>query len=107
VSHSIRCPAVSSSSPPADLTAVGGRLDGGDVVVFSYPYVAPLALDSLTAAERDVVASLLAGRSTAEIAQRRGTSARTVAVQVGRVFRKLRVRGRGELAAAASGASQP
>jgi DNA-binding NarL/FixJ family response regulator len=91
------------SAPPTDLTALGGRIDGSDVVVFSFPYAAPVALDVLTPAEREVITAVLHGRSNADVARERGTSARTVAVQLSKAFRKLRVRGRGELAAAVSG----
>lgn len=91
------------SAAPADLTALGGTIDGSEVVVFSFPYSTPVALDVLTPAEREVIAAVLGGRSNADVARARGTSARTVAVQLSKAFRKLRVRGRGELAAAISG----
>jgi DNA-binding CsgD family transcriptional regulator len=55
-------------------------------------------LPDLTAAERDVLRAVLAGKGNAEIAARRGTAVRTVANQVARIFRKSGVRSRAELA---------
>lgn len=54
---------------------------------------------SLTAAEREVLALLLAGRTNAEIARRRTTSVRTVANQLASLYRKLGVSGRREILA--------
>lgn len=53
----------------------------------------------LTEAEREVLRRILRGESNAEIAAARQTSLRTVANQVGAIFRKLGVSSRGELAA--------
>ncbi len=55
--------------------------------------------NSLTTAERDVVRLALQGLSDREIAACRGTSARTVANQLRRVFERLGVHSRAELAA--------
>jgi DNA-binding NarL/FixJ family response regulator len=63
-------------------------------------------LDSLTQAERAVAARLLEGRSNAEIARLRRTSARTVANQVASIFRKLDVGSRSELASMLEGAPE-
>ncbi len=57
------------------------------------------ALDALTDAERDVAQAVLRGLGNAAIADARGTSARTVANQLRRIFDKLGVRSRGELRA--------
>ena len=54
---------------------------------------------SLTSSEREVVALLVAGLSTQEIAERRQRSYRTIANQLAAVYRKLRVAGRTELVA--------
>lgn len=54
----------------------------------------------LTASECDVAADLLLGRSHAEIALKRRSSARTVAAQCSQIFRKCGVAGRRSLAAA-------
>ena len=73
--------------------------DGSDLLVLSQPLAAPLIPDALTAAERDVVRRLLAGRSNEAIAAARRTSVRTVANQVAAIFRKLGVASRSELIA--------
>ncbi len=54
----------------------------------------------LTRAEAAVATLAATGRSNAAIARARGSSTRTVANQMARAFRKLRVRSRAELAAA-------
>jgi DNA-binding CsgD family transcriptional regulator len=56
-------------------------------------------LTGLTSAEREVTALLIAGSTNHDIAQRRATSARTVANQVQSVFHKIGARSRGELVA--------
>lgn len=63
-------------------------LDGEGFAVFQWTADAP-ALDALTAAERDVLARVVAGDSNAAIAQARETSVRTVANQVASLLRKL------------------
>jgi DNA-binding NarL/FixJ family response regulator len=52
----------------------------------------------LSSAERDVVGLALAGHANAEIARARGTSSRTIANQLAKVFRKLGISGRTALA---------
>lgn len=56
------------------------------------------ALPNLTAAERNIVSEVVAGASNARIAQARGTTPRTVANQLQRIFAKLGVHSRAELA---------
>lgn len=51
----------------------------------------------LPRAELSVIQGLVEGRCYAEIARSRGTSARTIANQIGAVFRRMRVSGRSEL----------
>ena len=58
-----------------------------------------LRLDGLTAAERDIVDLLAAGRSNAEIARNRGTSVRTVANQVAALLGKVGAVSRHDLVA--------
>jgi DNA-binding NarL/FixJ family response regulator len=58
---------------------------------------------SLTASERDIIARLLRGASNREIARARGTSERTVANQLQRIYRKHAVYSRTELVAQLSG----
>lgn len=53
----------------------------------------------LTSAERDIAAQILRGASNKQIAQRRGTSARTVANQIAAIYQKLAIASRAELAA--------
>jgi DNA-binding NarL/FixJ family response regulator len=78
------------------------RLRGREVVVLSYPVEPPELPAGLSSAEREVVLALLRGASNADIAAARGTAPRTVANQIARIFRKLRVSSRMELAAAVS-----
>jgi DNA-binding NarL/FixJ family response regulator len=56
----------------------------------------------LTDAERQVLRAVLAGKSNAEIALERRTAIRTVANQVARLFEKMKVQSRTELAVRAS-----
>lgn len=62
------------------------------------------AAPGLTTAERDVARAAIEGASDAAIARTRGTSARTVANQLRRIFEKLGVKSRGELRAKLLGA---
>jgi len=57
------------------------------------------SLEGLTSAERAVAEAVMRGMANAAIAKERGTSERTVANQIRRVFAKLGVRSRGELRA--------
>jgi DNA-binding NarL/FixJ family response regulator len=57
----------------------------------------------LTASEQDIIARLLRGASNREIARARGTSERTVANQLQRIYRKHAVYSRTELVARLSG----
>jgi DNA-binding CsgD family transcriptional regulator len=59
----------------------------------------PLETASLSEAERDIARRMLEGRTRAEIGQSRGTSSRTLANQIGSIYRKLGVSGRRELTA--------
>jgi len=59
----------------------------------------PGVLSMLSNTEREITAYILEGLSNAQIATRRGTSVRTVANQVARIFEKRGVRCRAELAA--------
>ena len=59
--------------------------------------------DRLTAAERAVLRLILDGESNRGIAERRGTSVRTIANQLAVIFRKFGVASRDELAAKAVG----
>ncbi len=80
---------------PSDLAAL--ESSSGDLAIMGFPVPAGSGRAALTAAEADVVAYVLAGRSNAEIAAARGTSTRTVANQIASLFRKLGVTSRLEL----------
>jgi DNA-binding CsgD family transcriptional regulator len=67
-----------------------------DIVVFAWSEASPQFESDLTASERAVMALILDGLSNAAIAERRGTSLGTVAKQCASIFRKARVRSRGE-----------
>jgi DNA-binding NarL/FixJ family response regulator len=85
---------------PPDLVAVHVVASDAELVVFSYARQPPAGRPLLTDAESWILAAILEGKSNAEIAGARRRSVRTVANQVASLFRKLRVRSRGELAAA-------
>jgi DNA-binding NarL/FixJ family response regulator len=85
--------------PPPGLEVVSIDVQGRELVLLRFPIPAPRLPGSLSRAEREVVAGVLQGRSNAEIARERGTSLRTVAVQLQSIFRKLGVGSRTELAA--------
>lgn len=78
----------------AEVAVCGERLLFG-----AYPALAEELIAPLTGAERAVLAALLAGSTTSDIALRRGARERTVANQVQAIYRKLGVRSRSELAA--------
>lgn len=61
-----------------------------------FPLRRPALPATLSAAEREVALALLEGKSNSEIAAARSTSVRTVANQVGAMFRKLGVHSRPE-----------
>jgi DNA-binding CsgD family transcriptional regulator len=84
---------------PRDLAAL--ESSDGEIVVLSFA-LPPERGRKLTPAESEVARHLLAGLSNAEIAAARGSSSRTVANLVARVFRKLGVRSRLELVAFAA-----
>lgn len=53
--------------------------------------------ENLSEAEREITVLMIAGSTNADIAEKRGMSEYTIANQVQSIFRKLRVRSRGEL----------
>ena len=73
-----------------ELHAAGGRS--------SDPYGS--GVEQLTASERRVAALAASGRSNPEIAQELFVTRKTIETHLGRVYRKLDIAGRGELAAA-------
>ncbi len=70
-----------------------------NLLVGAYPLIDESRIEELTRAERAVLAHLMAGSTNSDIAQRRKTSAYTVANQVQTIFQKLHVSSRSELAA--------
>lgn len=79
---------------------------GEALLLLSWPTKRHPATSTLTPVERDIVQSIAAGRSNAEIARLRGTSVRTVANQVATLRAKFGVASRYALPGAigASGA---
>jgi DNA-binding NarL/FixJ family response regulator len=89
----------------AEVAIAGDRFLVGTSSALDEACLAPL-----TPSEREVAALLVAGSSNAEIARKRGASARTVANQARAIYRKLGICSRVELAAAIAptgGAAQP
>jgi DNA-binding CsgD family transcriptional regulator len=86
-------------TPPEGLSATALLADPDEFVVLSYPIAHVHLPAGLTDAEREVVLSVLEGKSNGTIADERGRSIRTVANQIGSVFRKLGVTSRAELVA--------
>lgn len=76
-------------------------------MLFVYPLDAPAMPAGLTSAEQAVAEQIADGASNHQIAEQRGTSVRTVANQVAKIFRKLDVQSRAELVALLHGASPP
>ena len=74
-------------------------INGERVIVLSVPSVAASTLPALTQSEQHIAERAARGDSNAEIARNRKTSARTVANQLARIYQKLGVRSRVELAA--------
>jgi DNA-binding NarL/FixJ family response regulator len=68
-------------------------LSNGARIVNVRPLLSPL----LSPAELFIAEEILKGRCNGEIAQRRGTSVRTIATQIAHLFRKLQIRSRHEL----------
>ncbi|MCC6625201.1 MAG: helix-turn-helix transcriptional regulator [Deltaproteobacteria bacterium] len=91
-----------AAAPSPELRAVEVEIDGVRYVALSYP-VAP-AWPDLSRAEREIADALVDGWSHAQIATVRDTSPRTVGKQVERLYRKLGVQSRSELAVRLSGA---
>jgi len=74
------------------------EVEGRQFVVMSYPTPADYLPRTLPPVRRDVVALALEGLSSAEIADRRGVSKRTIDNHLRAAFRQLRVKSKAELA---------
>lgn len=71
---------------------------GPGLIAVSAPETSSPVLDVLTTAERDVALRAVRGEGTASIAEARGVSLRTIENQLARIFGKLGVESRSELA---------
>jgi len=101
-----RAPREEELHAPAQLRSERIRLGGAEYLILSHSLPEWNLPSSLTPAERDVVRAILDGASRREVAQRRGTSPRTVSNLLAQAFRKLGVRSRMELAVKLAGASR-
>ena len=79
------------------------QIGGERMLVGSHPLLDESTLASLSPAEREIALALVAGSTTADVAERRGTAERTVANQIASIFDKLGIHSRIELAARLSG----
>ena len=85
---------------PFNLRAIRFEEDGKEWVVFSYVTDSEGTFPpTLSAAQRDVLARVLAGHSNAAIARARSTSPRTVANQVAELLRRFQLSSRRDLIA--------
>jgi DNA-binding NarL/FixJ family response regulator len=66
-------------------------------LVLSFPVPTADLRGLLSGSEAAIARDILAGRSNAEIARRRGTAIRTIANQIASIYRKVGVRSRLEL----------
>ena len=73
------------------------------LVVLSIPIEASDVLDRLTPAEREVATLVVRGLTNEQVATRRGCRARTVAVQLASIYRKLAINSRAVLAVLLAG----
>jgi DNA-binding CsgD family transcriptional regulator len=81
-------------------TGVGyWAIDRQEYLTFSRAPAKTASVAVLTAGEREVFQAVIAGLSTAAISAMRGSSARTLANQLGSIFRKLNVGSRAEMRA--------
>ena len=87
-------------APPPGLEA--GRIQVGEqeLATLTFPLGTPEIPSTFSPAEREVALALLVGQSNASIAAARNTSVRTVANQIGAMFRKLGVHSRPEFVVA-------
>jgi DNA-binding CsgD family transcriptional regulator len=82
---------------PAGLEAYLGRLGGEPVVLLEWPTSPAPPSAALSRSQAEVLALVMAGHSSAEIAARRRRSRRTVENQLAAIYAKLGVRGRLQL----------
>lgn len=85
-----------SPGPEASRIVVGEQ----ELALLTFPLRPPTLPETFSAAEREIALAVLEGRSNAAIAAERSTSIRTVANQIGAMFRKLGVHSRPEFVVA-------
>jgi DNA-binding NarL/FixJ family response regulator len=78
------------------------ELDGQQFAVIEVRTTSALPVAKLTRTEQQVLALLLTGKASIEIATARSVAERTVINQISSIYRKLEVSGRAELMALAS-----
>src|SRR5262245_15858869 len=83
----------------SDVLVTSFSFEGKRHAVLSFPVAPPKLAAELTPSQHHVTELVLAGRSNAEIAAARGTSARTVANQLAAIYRRLGISSRRELIA--------
>jgi DNA-binding CsgD family transcriptional regulator len=95
--------------PPDGLERLDVELDGQSYVVLSYPSPPLAALQGLSDLESSIARAVASGQTNREIATGRNRSVFTVQNQLARIYKKLGVTSRSELAAllAQRGAEQP
>jgi len=79
------------------------EIEGQRWMLISYSLRRPADFAALTAAEISVAEAVIEGASNAEIAARRSVSQRTIANQLGQIYRKLGLSSRHELVTLAVG----
>jgi DNA-binding CsgD family transcriptional regulator len=89
---------VARRASPATRSIHHFQVAGRQYVRVAFPLL-PRLPATLTAAESEVAALIIAGRSNAQIAKARGVALRTVANQVASILRKMRVGSRSALLA--------
>lgn len=87
------------AAPPAGLRAFSAALNGRRVIVLAIERPRHALPATLSVAEQSIARLAVGGMSNAEIASCRHVSMRTVANQMGSIFRKLGIGSRAELGA--------
>lgn len=93
-------------SPRDPIIAATFRIGGERLAVITIPGLEAVCFEQLTAAENEICSLMIAGRSNAEIAERRGTSINTVENQARSIYRKLAISSRTQLVALARSRSR-
>ena len=86
---------------PSTMSVGFVKVDGQQLAVIEVPTTSSLPVSKLTPTEQQVLALLLAGKTSREIAAERSVAERTVINQISAIYRKFGVSGRAELTALA------